>query len=247
MQRLLREGERVKQSTMRRLVRICIGLTAVAITVFAFLYLRERAKPRPEGMPAPAPVGEGWVNLLDSDHAPHWENVTDDKELFEIQSEVLHIFGRTIYPLRYVAYTGEKFGDFDLHLEFKVARGANSGVFLRMQPESPDDRGFEVQILDDHGKAPTRTRTGAIYDVVTPMFNLSRPAGEWNSYDIRLRGTEVKVILNGWKVIDTDFARMTERIGKFSKPYADMPAEGRLALQDHGGEVWFRNIFIRKH
>ena len=78
------------------------------------------------------------------------------------------------------------------------------------------------------------------------MFNMSRPAGEWNSYDISVRGREVIVVMNGWTVVHTDFDKMTKPLGKFETPYAQMPLEGLFALQDHGGEVWYRNILIKK-
>ena len=112
--------------------------------------------PVPVGAPTARPEGEGWIDLLDAAHAAQWKNLGDDKNIFEIRDGVQHIYGRTVYPLRYVTYTGERFADFDLHLEFKVARRANSGVFLRTQPNDPVDRGFEVQVLDDFGKRPTK-------------------------------------------------------------------------------------------
>jgi hypothetical protein len=106
-------------------------------------------------------------------------------------------------------------------------------------------RGFEVQVLEDFGKPPNKNSCGSIYDVVTPMFNMSRPAGEWNSYDISVKGAEVIVIMNGWMVIHTDLGKMKTRLGKFKIPYAELPREGNIALQDHGGEAWYRNILIR--
>jgi hypothetical protein len=201
--------------------------------------------PRPTGAPTPVPDGPGWLDLLAPEHAGAWRNITDDKNIFEIAGGQLHIFGRTLHPLRYVAYTAAPFGDFDLHLEYRLAPGANSGVFLRVQEDDPVQRGFEVQVLDDHGRPPTVHTSGAIYDVVSPMFNMSRPAGSWNSLDISLRGRQVTVVMNGWPVIDTDFALMTEPIGKFTLPYAELPLQGLLALQDHGGEAWYRNIRLR--
>jgi hypothetical protein len=202
----------------------------------------------PEGAPTPPPVGEGWVNLLEGEHAARWENVTDDAEIFEITGEgVLHIFGRSLRPLRYIGYTGEDFGDFELHVEFRLAPRANSGVFLRSSPTDPVNRGFEVQVLEDHGDPPTKHGAGSIYDVVTPMFNMSRPAGEWNSFDIQVVGQEVIVFMNGWRVVHTDFSKMTTPLGKFDEAYAEMPLSGMLMLQDHGGEAWFRNLYIRKH
>lgn len=241
-------------SEVDRTTRVRGAFRAIALAGCAFALgcaarpyvagLFDRA-PMPMGASTPRPEGEGWVDLLAADHVSLWRNVGDNKNIFEVQDGVLHIFGRTVYPLRYVTYTGETFGDFDLHLEFKVARRANSGVFLRTQPNDPVNRGFEVQVLEDFGKRPTKNSCGSIYDVVTPMFNLSRPAGEWNSFDISVKGKQVTVVMNGWKIVDTDLSQMTTPLGKFAIAYNDLPLEGNIALQDHGGEVWFRNIVIK--
>ncbi len=201
--------------------------------------------PVPTGACTAPPQGPDWMNLLDEAHATGWKNTTDDKDIFEIVDGVLHIYGRMIPPLRYAGYAAERFGDFALHLEFKVDDGANSGVFLRAQPNDPVHRGFEIQVLDDHGKAPSKNGSGSIYDVATPMYNMALPAGEWNSYDIEVRGGEVDVHMNGWRVVHTDLSKMTMKIGKYKAPFAELPAEGNLLLQDHGGEAWYRNIYLR--
>ncbi len=73
-----------------------------------------------------------------------------------------------------------------------------------------------------------------------------RPAGEWNSYDILVEGSRVVVVHNGWKIIDADLEKMTMPIGKFDVPFAEYAREGYLTFQDHGGEVWYRNILIRE-
>ncbi|GMV99550.1 MAG: hypothetical protein AMXMBFR84_06890 [Candidatus Hydrogenedentota bacterium] len=202
--------------------------------------------PTPNGQPTPAPSETGWINLLDKENAKNWKNVTDDAEIFEIANNELHIFGKTLFPLRYVAYGDQTFSDFDLHIEYKVERKANSGVFLRAHPDDPVVRGFEVQVLDDFGRPPNRHTSGAIYDVVSPMHNMSRPRGQWNSFDISVVNKEISVRMNGWLVVTSDFGQMTEPLGKFKVPYTELPLEGLLALQDHGGEVWYRNIWIRK-
>ena len=216
----------------------CVGIV-VKLALFSL------AGPVPAGEPTPPPDGEGWIDLLDATHQAGWRNITDDTGIFAIEDGVLHISGSTLPPLRYVGYTERTFGDFELHLEFKVTWRANSGVFLRATPGDPVHRGFEVQVLDDHGQPPCKNGSGSIYDVVTPMFNMARPRGLWNSYDITVDGSRIIVIMNGWKVIDTDFAKMTEPIGKFSIPFAELPRDGIIALQDHGGEVWYRNIRVR--
>ncbi len=232
---------------MRRLKWMLVGVAIVVVPAIAVsgvkLWLRG---PQPEGQPTAAPEGAEWINLLDEAHVGNWRNATDDKDIFEIGDGKLHIYGRTIHPLRYVGYMAERFSDFDLHLEFLLTRRANSGLFLRSQPNEPVYRGFEVQILDDFGRNPSKHGTGAIYDVVTPMFDVTRPRGEWNSFDVNVRGRAVVVFVNGWKVIDTDFGYLKKPVGKFKVAYADLPLDGYVMLQDHGGEVWFRNIYIRK-
>lgn len=229
-----------------RLLMAAAVAAVMAILLVSTLGFFWRKDPVPEGDPTPRPEGEGWLDLLAPERVAAWKNVTDEKKIFEIEDGILHIFGRTLYPLRYAGYTGEEFEDFELHLEFKVARNANSGVFLRAQSDDPLARGFEVQVLEDYGKKPTKNRSGAIYDVVTPMFNMSRPAGEWNSFDITVEGDTVIVFMNGWRVIHTDLSKMTKPLGKFDIPYAELPHEGMIMLQDHGGEVWYRNIFVKK-
>lgn len=225
---------------------VAIVLILQAIAVGAYYALNtEKSKPVPVGKLTPLPEGEGWVDLLDAEHAPNWKNVNDDTEIFEIKDGMLHIFGVTISPLRYVAYTGEHFGDFDLHVEYMLAPRANSGIFIRKQPDDDVMRGFEIQVLDDFGQAPTRNTSAAIYDVVTPMFNMSRPAGVWNSYDIAVRGSEVVVYMNGWLVLYADLKMMDTPLGKFEYAFKDLPRTGLLAFQDHGGEAWYRNIRIK--
>lgn len=204
----------------------------------------QKGKPVPVGSLTPVTEGPGWVNLLDAEHAPLWKNVSDETDIFEIVDGMLHIHGVTVSPLRYVGYTGEHFGDFDLHIEYMVTPGANSGIFIRKQPDDDVMRGFELQVLDDFGEAPTRNTSAAIYDVATPMFNMSKPAGEWNSLDIALRGQQLVVYMNRWLVLYTDLSLMKTPLGKFDYAFNDLPLTGMLALQDHGGEVWYRNIRI---
>ena len=232
---------------MKKTVILSVLLTLVSVIAFlgtARYVLQAPWKPRPEGMPTPAPSGPEWINLLAEEQVPLWKNITDDLEIFEIKGGELHIFGSSLTKLRYAGYTGRPFGNFELHLEFRLARRTNSGVFLRVRENDPVRRGFEVQVLDDYGRPPSLTGTGSLYDVTCHMYNMARRHGEWNSYDIAVRDRHIEVQVNGWKVLDTDLAKMTTPIGKFPIAFAELPLEGMIALQDHGGEVWFRNIWI---
>lgn len=244
----LRPGEKgriVKWKTYMKRLSAAVAIFLSGVVVGCNTTRMIPKGPIPQGLPTARPEGAGWIDLLDSANATAWRNTTDDLDIFELNDGVLHIFGRTVHPLRYVTYTAQEFDDFDLHLEFKLSPRANSGIFLRAQANDPVYRGFEVQVLDDYGRLPTKNSCGAIYDVVTPMFNMSRPAGEWNSFDITVVGKSVSIVMNGWTIIQTDLSKMTTPLGKFKVAYNDLPLSGFLALQDHGGEVWYRNMLIR--
>lgn len=220
-------------------------LIVVALIVTVGFACAEEKVRLPEGTPTPRPTGEGWIDLFDQTHAGLWENAIGKKPGgFEIKDGVFHIPGSKLG--RYFAYTGETFKDFELHVEFKVTPKANSGVFFRTNPKNPVQGGFEIQVLDDFGALPSKNSCGSLYDVATPMFSMSRPAGEWNSFDITCQGPHLVVVMNGWKVIDTDLSKMTMPIGKFDTPLAQLPQDGHIVLQDHGGEVWFRNLLVKK-
>ena len=199
----------------------------------------------PQGQPTPVPSGEGWIDLFSAENAPYWKNVTDDrKDIFKIEDGVFQVPGQG--STRYMAWQKEKFGNFEMHIEFRIQEDANSGVFVRTDPADPVQRGMEVQVFGDYGDAPTIHGSGALYDIATPMFNMALPAGQWNSYDIRFVGSNLDVVYNGWKVLALDVSIMTMPIGKFDTPLAVLPQEGHIILQDHGDEVAFRNLKIRR-
>jgi hypothetical protein len=151
--------------------------------------------------------------------------------------------------------------DFELSWEWKVTPGANSGVKYNVSEErsmalepTHAAKGFEYQMLDDDrhadGKLPTH-RSGALYDLIAPNEKKQlRPVGEWNSSRIVLIGNHGEHWLNGAQVVSYDLgtARMDSALteSKFrSWPWFADRRAGHIVLQDHGDEVWFRNIRIR--
>jgi sugar phosphate isomerase/epimerase len=139
-------------------------------------------------------------------------------------------------------YSGKKFRDFTLELDFKCAeKETNSGIFVRI-PEVPrsDDyiyHSFEIQIYDA-GRGIHAT--GAAYDAEAPEVNASRPAGEWNHFKITFRGKRLEVELNGKPVLNWEAAPR----GKVK----DFAAEGYIGLQNHDSRspVYFRDIFVKE-
>lgn len=205
------------------------------------------ANPVPVGTLEAVPGGEGWIDLLDAERRDAWQNINDDDAIFEItDADELHLFGTRGHGLRYVGYTASDFENFELYFQVKLEPGTNSGVFTRAQGTDKVYRGFEFQIIDDFGDPPNKHGTGAMYDVATPMYNMAFPAGEWNSYRIRLDGDDVRVWVNSWMVLHTDLSKMETPLGKFEVAYRDIPKSGMLTFQDHGGAAWFRNIRLRE-
>ena len=89
--------------------------------------------------------------------------------------------------------TERTFTDFKLHVEFRVPKNGNSGIYLRGR--------HELQVEDSHGMEPLSTHTGGIYGFLVPNENAARPAGEWQTYDVTLVGRLITVVLNGRTVI----------------------------------------------
>ncbi len=226
----------------RQLITFVIMLSVLGLGLSCLR--ADEAERIPQGTCTERPAGEGWLDLFSGENAADWKNVTDKAgDVFSIEDGVFAAHGKK--PTRYIAWMKRPFADFELHVEFKVSAGANSGLFFRTAPEDPVQGGMEIQVMDDHGAAPNKHGCGSLYDVATPMFNTALPTGQWNSYDLTCRGSQVRVVLNGWKVLDLDLAMMTEPIGKFDTPLAELPASGHIVLQNHGGDVWFRNLLLR--
>lgn len=151
-------------------------------------------------------------------------------------------------------YTPEQFDNFVLSVDYKVSPRANSGIFVRWSDlNDPVNTGIEVQVYDTHGRTPDKHSDGAIYDIVAPRKDASRPAGEWNTVVITCDKNKVAVTLNGEAITDMDLDRWTEAgrnpdgtRNKFRYAYKAMARKGHIGLQDHGDVVWFRNVRIRE-
>ncbi len=142
---------------------------------------------------------------------------------------------------RYDAYltTERKYRDFILDLEFKIGKGGNSGVFLRVgDPKSQVKSGFEVQILDTHGKKDiTAHDCGGVIGTAVASKNMVKPAGQWNRYVITCAGNHLEVEFNGEKVIDLELSKTGLK---------DRPPEGYIGFQDEAKYVWYRNVRIKE-
>ncbi len=152
--------------------------------------------------------------------------------------------------------TTRQYGDFELALDWKISEGGNSGVFYRVTEDGEYGyfTGPEMQVLDDarHADGKNRlTSAGSCYGLYAAPAGVVKPAGEWNSARILVRGNHVEHWLNGQMVVSYELGSpdWTAKVAasKFSQwPGYGKAVRGYIALQDHGDWVAYRNIRIRE-
>ena len=135
--------------------------------------------------------------------------------------------------------TKRKYKNFVLDLEFKFNKKGNSGVFMRIGDlKDHVNNGFEVQILDTHGKKKFGHHDcGGVIRTSAPKKMAVKPAGEWNRYTITLDGSQLKVILNGDLIQDLDLSQSAMK---------DRPNEGYISFQDEAKRIWYRNVRLKE-
>jgi len=151
--------------------------------------------------------------------------------------------------------TLEKFQNFKLYLEWKVAPKSNSGIFYHVNEKLGKaiyESAPEYQLIDDRGwpdKIHDDQYSGADYAMYAPQNAVVKNINEWNETMIIVEGAHVQHFLNGVKVVeynlwDADWNLRKEK-GKWKDfPFYGMAKKGQIGLQDHGGLAQFRNIKI---
>jgi len=238
---------------MKRFVQVAGGLAFAALSLAAFTFQPSDASLTPK-------KGR-WVPLFDGKSLAGWHNYlgkgVSDKWKVE-DGTLMYGGGRGGGDI----VTDGEFGDFELELEWKISEGGNSGIMYHVH-EDPKFResyytGPEMQVLDDQrhpdakqGRNGNRT-AGSLYDMIpTADPTAVKPAGQWNKVKLLIRNGRAEHWMNGKKVVEYATSGPAwdslvsqskfngwEGFGKFSK--------GRIALQDHGDKVWYRNIRIRE-
>jgi len=149
--------------------------------------------------------------------------------------------------------TATEFGDFDLSFEWKIAARGNSGLKYRVHKYGEQTLGLEYQICDEpEGRSISRKSASALYDLYEPAAErLLKPAGEWNTARIVVRGDRIEHWLNGALVVAATVGDDQWRRRIAESKFADEEQfgenrSGRIMLTDHGSDVAYRNFeFMR--
>jgi hypothetical protein len=150
-----------------------------------------------------------------------------------------------------VLHTKDEYGDFTVRLEFKVPPGGNNGLAIRYPGQG--DTAYvgmcELQVLDNdspkYAKLDQRQYHGSAYGMAAAARGYNRPAGEWNHQEVIVKGSTIRVELNGAVILNTDLATITEYMANSPHPGKDRKS-GFFGFAGHSDPVEFRNVRIRK-
>ena len=183
---------------------------------------------------------ETWINLPEEDLAQKRANsLSDIHKHWRVENQELVNDGKGLYLT-----TIQNFADFELQLEYKTVPLADSGIYLRGYPQ--------VQIWDTT-EAGGKWRFGAEKgsgglwnnrpgDGWQPLVHADKPFGEWNHFRIIMKGDQVTIYLNQQLVVE-DAVLINYWHKKTKKPIL---SEGPIQLQTHGGEIRWRNLYLKE-
>ncbi len=207
---------------------------------------------------------EGWKLLFDGATLNGWHNFKSDKigPAWKIKDGSLYLDTSNKQNWQTMGggdiITRNEFENYDFTLDWKIEACGNSGVIFNVIEDKKYDyvwtTGPEMQVLDNtcHPDAKIiKHRAGNLYDLIESKTETVRPAGEWNQARIISNQGHLELWLNSVKQVETEmFTPEWETLIKGSK-FKDMAdfgksRKGHIALQDHGNQVWFKNIKIKE-
>lgn len=209
---------------------------------------------------------EGWILLFNGSDFNGWRkcNGTEMPKNWVIEEDAMKVFtGKGKQPGSGadgdILYGERTFRDFELSIDWKASKMANSGIFFNVR-EVPGKPIYyaapEIQVLDNVDATDNQVAShlaGSLYDMIAADPSTVHPAGEWNTIVIRVKDGKVTHTQNGVKVVEYalwtpewDELVANSKFRTFPGFTEGISREGYIGLQDHGYPVWFRNIKIRE-
>jgi len=201
---------------------------------------------------------KGYINLFDGNTLSGWHIFKKPGLIpaWDVQDGAIHL-DPTKKEGRGDLVTGFEFEDFDLIFDWKIAVKSSSGLLFMVQ-ETEKNRfswhtGPEFKIIDNENYPGTllpKQMSGSLNDLIACPPTFCKPVGEWNTTQIKLKKHKLTIFLNGKNVVNIEVGSSDWNALVYGSKYAAFDqfaksTSGRIALVDHGGEVWFRNLFIK--
>lgn len=204
----------------------------------------------------------GWVSLFDGKTTTGWH--TYGKSVagaaWEVDNGTLHLnIKDKDREDRGDLVTDKEYENYHLKLEWKISEGGNSGIIFNVHEDTSKygasyETGPEMQVLDNDKHADGKIhkhRAGDLYDLIACSEETVKPVGEWNLAEIVLNNGKLDFYLNGVNVVSTTMFDESWKEMVAGSKFAKMPGfgiykKGKIALQDHNDEVWYRDIVIKE-
>jgi WD40 repeat protein/tRNA A-37 threonylcarbamoyl transferase component Bud32 len=189
-------------------------------------------------------IVQGLVQLFDGHSLAGWKSYDCPQGTFSVDNDALIASGKAKGWL----LTDQEYQDFELRLEYRLERGANSGIAVHAAAQKPALYAMEIQIVDDEHYQASRPstfrpemRSGSLYDLRAPSLLNNKKVGDWNELRLAVEGHRVIVELNGLRVVDHEITA-----ADLAKRPELARTSGRIGLESHEGRVEFRNVLIKR-
>ena len=208
---------------------------------------------------------DGWKLMFDGKTTKGWHKYGGNPvgSAWKIKNEVLYL-DTTVKENWQIKNGGdivsdEEYENFHLKLEWNIAKDGNSGIIFYIHEDKskynwPWETGPEMQILDNNGHPDAKIikhRAGDLYDLISVSKENVKPPGEWNTVEIKCVDGKLDLYMNGENVVSTAMWDAAWKKMVAGSKFKNMPdfgtyKKGRIGLQDHGNEIQFRNIKIKR-
>jgi hypothetical protein len=204
---------------------------------------------------------KGFTPLFDGKTTTGWHTYGKDftGKGWKAENGVLHFDPKAKINDGGDLVTDKEYSNFHLKLEWKVAAKANSGIIFYIHEDPTKYKqtyltGPEMQVIDNEGHPDgkiTKHRAGDLYDMVKSKTEPVKPVGEWNLAEIISNKGKLTLKLNGVTIVETTMWDENWKNLIAGSKFAKWEGfgtykSGKIGLQDHGDEVWFRNIMIKE-
>jgi len=149
-------------------------------------------------------------------------------------------------------YTEKEYSNFNFRFEFQLTPGANNGLGIHAPLEGDAAYvGKELQILDNTADKYANLKAyqyhGSVYGIIPAKRGFQKPVGEWNSQEVIVKGSSIKIILNGTTIVDGDFIEASKNGTMDKKDHSGLlRTKGHIGFLGHGDVLRFRNIRIQE-
>jgi hypothetical protein len=231
--------------------RIIVLLTAITLVMSAPTQAQNKL--------TAAETKAGWKLLFDGTSTKGWKvfNGKSDGTAWKVADGTLYLDASTNEGRGDLITAGE-YENYEFSYDWKIAANGNSGLLFNVVEDPKYSAvyvtGPEMQVLDNDGHPDAKIhkhRAGDLYDLIACSEETVKPAGEWNEARIISNKGKYEFWLNGKKLVtftmhDAAWDAMVAASKFKSMPDFGKAKKGHFALQDHGDQVWFRNVKIKE-